>query len=193
MNYCIYATVFNNAPTLEESVKSVWRSDVTIVITDNYSTDSTWERLLELRKDYNLVLYRLKSTRGKGRGYSLKHCPENSITTYFDLDMRYNESFHKILEWAPRDKKILVNLVNGFVVKRETILEKGSWRDLNRAEDWEIVSRVGFDYFVPALIHAELRNELAREKRYAKGLKYYGRRCFVDCFRIVQKVYKLFV
>ncbi|ADB86543.1 glycosyltransferase family 2 protein [Saccharolobus islandicus] len=176
MNYFIYATVFNNVSTLDESVKSVWRSDSIIVITDNYSTDGTWERLQGLKKDYNLILYRLKSTRGKGRDYSLKHCPENSITTYFDSDMRYNESFHKILEWAPRDKRTLVNLVNGFVVKRETILEKGSWRNLNRAEDWEIVSRVGFDYFIPALTHAELRNELDRERRYAKGLKYYARR-----------------
>ena len=65
MNYCIYATVFNNVSTLEESVKSVWRSDSTIVITDNYSTDGTWERLQGLKKDYNLILYRLKSTRGK--------------------------------------------------------------------------------------------------------------------------------
>ncbi|MCH4816420.1 MAG: glycosyltransferase family 2 protein [Saccharolobus sp.] len=176
MKYCIYATVFNNALTLEESIKSVWRSDATIVITDNFSTDGTWERLQELRKDYNLMLYRLRSTRGKGRDYSLKYCPENSMTTYFDLDMKYNESFHKILEWAPENSRTLVNLINGFVVKKEIMLEKGSWRDLNRAEDWEVVSRVGFDYFIPALMHEELHNELARERRYAKGLNYYTRR-----------------
>jgi len=51
MEYCIYGTVFNNASTLEESIMSFWRPDTVIVITDNFSTDGTWEKLESQRKE----------------------------------------------------------------------------------------------------------------------------------------------
>jgi len=60
MEICLYATVFNNFNTIDESIKSVWRPGATIVITDNYSTDGTWEKLQELKKEYNLLLYRVQ-------------------------------------------------------------------------------------------------------------------------------------
>jgi len=177
MEICLYATVFNNFNTIEESIKSVWRPDATIVITDNYSTDGTWEKLQKLKKEYNLLLYRLRSSRGKGRAYSLRHCPDNSITAYFDLDLKYNEAFHKVLEWAPKDK-VTTDMDTGIIVLKEKLIEKGGWRDLNRAEDWEILARVGFDYFVPVINSENLYNEIVekRELRYARGLRYYIRR-----------------
>jgi len=67
MEYCIYGTVFNNVSTLEESIKSFWRPDAVIVITDNFSTDRTWEKLQELRKECNILLYQYKLNRGQGR------------------------------------------------------------------------------------------------------------------------------
>jgi len=42
---CLYATVFNNTDTLEETIKSIWRPNYAIVITDNYSLDGTLEKL----------------------------------------------------------------------------------------------------------------------------------------------------
>ena len=41
---CVYGTVFNNVNTVEESIRSIWRPDYNIVITDNYSTDGIWEK-----------------------------------------------------------------------------------------------------------------------------------------------------
>ncbi|BFH72199.1 hypothetical protein SJAV_01430 [Sulfurisphaera javensis] len=92
---CVYGTVFNNVNTVEASIKSVWKPNYTIIITDNYSTDGTWEKLQEMKKEYNIVLYRLKSTRGKGRDYSLKHCQNNSLAAYIDLDCVYKKIFTK--------------------------------------------------------------------------------------------------
>ncbi|MEW9492195.1 MAG: hypothetical protein TQ35_0008370 [Candidatus Aramenus sulfurataquae] len=82
--------MYNNAFSVEESVRLFFDPSYFIVITDSYSTDGTWEKLQEIRKEYNLTLLRLKSTRGKGRGYTLKYCPENSLTAYVDLDIIYN-------------------------------------------------------------------------------------------------------
>jgi len=171
---CLYATVFNNANTLEEAIKSVWRPNYTIIITDNYSFDGTWEKLQELRKEYNLLLYRLKSSRGKGRDYSLRHCPDNSKTAYFDLDMRYNENFHKIIEWASNDKRVLTH--STFVARKDVILNKGGWRDLNYGEDFELFVRVGFDYSIPVINSVNLYVSQKREIRYVKSkIKYYFR------------------
>lgn len=100
VSICVYGTVFNNVNTVEDSIKSVWSPDYDIVIVDNYSKDGTWEKLQELKKEYNLKLLRLKSSRGKGRAYALEQCPENSITAYFDLDTYYNQNFHKIIKWT---------------------------------------------------------------------------------------------
>ena len=172
---CLYATVFNNANTLEEAIKSVWRPNYTIVITDNYSFDGTWEKLQELRKEYNLLLYRLKSSRGKGRDYSLRRCPDNSKTAHFDLDTRYNENFHKIIEWSPNDKIILAHHL--FVARKDVILSKGGWRDLNFGEDYEMNARVGFDYFITVITATNLyKMSRKREKRYVKNkIQYYYR------------------
>jgi len=54
MEICVYGTVYNNASYVEESIKSIYRPEYHVVIVDNYSTDGTWEKLLELRKGYNL-------------------------------------------------------------------------------------------------------------------------------------------
>ncbi|QGA68895.1 glycosyltransferase [Sulfolobus sp. E11-6] len=179
--YCIYGTVFNNVNTVEDSIKSVWDPEYTIVITDNYSTDGTWEKLQELRKEYNLVLLRLKSSRGKGKDYALRHCPANTMTAYFDLDTVYNENFHKIVKWTPKDK---ITSSFGIIGLRETLLSKGGWRDLNVGEDFELFARIGFDYSIPVIIGKNWQG-FDRERRYAKGLGYYVRRYknFVDLIR----------
>ncbi|QGR19746.1 glycosyltransferase [Stygiolobus azoricus] len=177
---CVYGTVFNNVNTVEESIKSVWSPDYDIVIVDNYSTDGTWEKLQELKKEYNLTLLRLKSTRGGGRQYALYNCPEGSITAYFDLDNYYNENFHKLLDFTKSTNKVIHG--NWFMGgNREHILRKGGWRtDLNFGEDVEFVARIGFDYYVPVIIHYDLypkycRNK-QREARYAKNIRLYWRR-----------------
>ncbi|EZQ12023.1 glycosyl transferase family 2 [Candidatus Acidianus copahuensis] len=172
--YCIYGTVYNNNDTLEESIKSFWRPDSTIVITDNFSTDGTWEKLKEISKEFNLLLLQYKSNRGQGRNYSLKHCPDRSLTAYVDLDTRYNEAFHGLLEWAPRDK--VTHTYTFFGIRKEEFMKRGGWSTINVSEDVEAVSRIGFDYFVPVIVKENLFRGKGREKRYSKGIKYLVRR-----------------
>lgn len=160
---CVYGTVYNSVSTIERSIRSVFDPSYTLVIVDNKSTDGTWEKLQELKKEFNLILLRLKSTRGKGRNYALMHCPENSITAFFDLDTVYNENFHKILK-----SEITGIDVGTLIVKKEDAVKRGGWRDLNAGEDYEFKVRVGFKYFLPVIVDQDQKVKGLREARYAK-------------------------
>jgi len=171
-NICIYGTVFNNVSTVEESIKSIWRPEFEIVIIDNYSTDGTWEKLLELKKDYNLRIYRYRCSRGLGRYIALYKCSEKTTTTWFDLDTIYMPTFHKAIEYA-LETGSTVHVGSVIITRRESILNKGGWKDLNYGEDVELISRVGFDVYIPVVIginESILPYINVREKRYG-GLK----------------------
>ena len=162
---CLYGTVFNSSDTVELSVRSVFRPDADIVVVDGGSTDGTYERLLEISKDYNLKVYRLPgSSRGLGRNYALQKCPEESYAAYFDLDDEYNEYFHESVEWgmaqgAPNPLYYLVS--------RDYAIAKGGWRDLNFAEDVEFFARVGFRYHFPVLFRRHIDRPSRRHVRPA--------------------------
>lgn len=176
MRVCIYGTVYNNAPYIEYSVKSVWRPDAEIVIVDSFSTDGTWEKLVELKKDLNMRLYRYKCSRGLGRHIALLKCPENTITSYFDLDTIYNANFHKAIDISETYGSIKYN--KGLVIKREDALRRGGWRDLNHGEDTEFAVRMNPRIFVPVEVGENARLDLHgvfREKRYGRGIGYIKR------------------
>ncbi|MEM3837877.1 MAG: glycosyltransferase family 2 protein [Fervidicoccaceae archaeon] len=182
MKVCIYGTVLNNFPQIEESIKSVWRPDAEIVVVDSYSTDGTWEKLLKMRKDYNLKLYRYQCSRGLGRHIALLKCSENTLTSYFDLDTIYNINFHRAIDAGETYGSIKIN--GGVIVKREEALAKGGWRDINAGEDTEFAVRIHPKVFVPVLTGENALPHAAtvlREKRYSKGLKYMKR--FIDIHR----------
>lgn len=67
---------------------------------------------------------------------ALYKCAEGSTAVWFDLDTIYNEAFHRALEYAYETK--LVVHVGPVIAKREAILSKGGWRDLNYGEDVEL-------------------------------------------------------
>ncbi|MGC9113356.1 glycosyltransferase [Acidilobus sp.] len=154
LRLCLYGTVLNSAETVEDSIKSVYRPDAEIVVVDGGSRDGTYEKLLEIVKDYNLRVYRLPgSSRGKGRDYALKMCPEGSYAAYFDLDDEYNRNFHAAYEWgvatgSPRPLH--------YLVRRDYAIDREGWRDLNIAEDLEFFTRISFDFHVPALFRRPL-------------------------------------
>ncbi len=167
MKHCLYGTVYNNVDAVRESVKSFFSPIYdAIIIVDSFSTDGTYEALEEMRKEYNLTVLRLKSTRGKGRDYALKHCPDNSVTAHVDLDAIYNKNLEKLM-LLDKDK-LLVTLAQGtFVAKKETILNSGGWRDLYTGEDLEMVTRVGIEEYLPLLIGVNAKVKGFRENRYA--------------------------
>jgi len=169
---CLYGTVLNSVDTVERSIRSVFRPDADIVITDGGSRDGTYERLLEISKDYNLRVYRAPgSSRGLGRQLALMRCPEGSYTAYFDLDDERNVYFHRSIDWgmatgSPRPL--------GHLYSREYLLSRGGWRDLNYAEDNELWARAGFDYYLPIVFGRPIkivRTGLSREaSRYFQGI-----------------------
>ncbi|MEM1789386.1 MAG: glycosyltransferase family A protein [Thermosphaera sp.] len=176
MKVCIYGTVYNNAVYVEQSIKSVWRPDAEIVIVDSFSTDGTWEKLVELKKDFNLKLYRYKCSRGLGRHIALTKCSEGSITSYFDLDTIYNINFHRAIDAAETHESIKYN--GGLVIRREEAIKKGGWRDLNYTEDTEFTVRMNPKVFVPVEAGENACPNLHgvfREKRYEVGLDYVKR------------------
>lgn len=169
---CLYGTVLNSVNTVEASVRSVYRPDAEIVVVDGGSRDGTYERLLEIAKDYNVKVYRLPgSTRGRGRDYALRMCPEGSYAAYFDLDDEYNAYFHRAIEWgmATGSQRPLP-----YLAKRDYAVARGGWRDLNYAEDIEFFTRVGFDFHVPVLFRRPLSRPhggrpLGDARRYMRG------------------------
>lgn len=166
MKICIYGTVYNNAFSVEDSIKSVFDPNYNIVITDSFSTDGTWEKLQELKKKYNLTLLRLKSSRGRGRDYALKHCPPNSLTAYVDLDVIYNLNFHKIIS-KEIDGVLILGPQLSFIGRKEKV---GNWSSLNYGEDIEFLSRQDIKVTLPVIIGENFRTELGfiqrENKRY---------------------------
>ena len=97
----LYGTVLNSADTLERSIRSILRPDAEIVVVDGGSTDRSYERPLEISRDYNMRVYRPPgSSRGLGRGYALPRCPEGSYAAHFDLNNEYNQHFSRGIDWG---------------------------------------------------------------------------------------------
>jgi len=177
LEICVYGTVYNNANYVEESIKSIYRPEYRVVIVDNYSTDGTWERLLELRKEYNLQLYRYRCSRGLGRNIALHKCPENSLTAYFDLDTIYYDAYHRVIHAAETYGSASARGV--VVVNREYAIRRGGWRDLNVGEDTDFSVRINPAVHIPVIIGENASPSIPlfkREKRYTGSLKAYYKR-----------------
>ncbi len=176
MNICIYGTVYNSVNTVLNTMESVFDPEFSaIVIVDSYSTDGTYEKLKQIEKEFNLKILRFKSSRGLGRGIALKHCPDNSITAYIDLDVTYTPAFRKILKFGIKNALILYEAIT-FIGIKEEILSRGNWKDLNSSEDWEFLSRMKIMYGLPIIIGKNFVYNGRREKRYAKNWREYIKR-----------------
>jgi len=185
---CLYGTVLNSVDTVEASIRSVFRPDADIVITDGGSTDGTYEKLLEISKDYNLKVYRVPgASRGLGRQLALIRCPKNSYTVaILDLDNEHNIYWHRSIEWgiATGSPRPLPHLYN-----REYLLSRGGWRDLNYGEDNELLARVGFDNNLPVVFSRPIKiagRGLRREARYFQGTISFMKRTLVNAVSLIR-------
>ena len=98
---CCDGTLINSVSTVERSMRSVLRPDAEFVVVDDGSTDRSYERLLEISRDYNMRVYMPPgSSRGLGRGYALPKCPEGCYAAHFDLDDEYNQRFRRGIDWG---------------------------------------------------------------------------------------------
>lgn len=180
LRHCVYATVYNSVDTVEESLRSVFRPNYHIVVVDSCSTDGTYEKLLSLRKEFNLTLLRYRCSRGLGRNVALSRCPDNCFTAYFDLDAVYNRNFHVAME-AELDASFTGAVSQHTIyAKKETLLRVGGWRDLMSSEREELLARIGAKKCIPAKIGSNQPvpgpgTIRLREARHVGGLRLFWR------------------
>ncbi|MHB8396848.1 MAG: glycosyltransferase [Thermoplasmataceae archaeon] len=176
MKKAIYGTVYNNANGVRQCLESVYNPDYTICVVDNFSTDGTYEILKELRQEYNIQLYRTSCSRGAGRDYALRHCPDGSFTAYFDLDATYNQNFHLLLETGI-DRMLAWQYFSQttYYARKESALQSGGFSDLLSSDALEFVARTGISTTMPVCIgrNQELQTGsiFGRDRRYMSGVK----------------------
>ena len=180
MRYCLYGTCYNSVGTIEATLNSIFRPDVTIVIVDSHSTDGTYEKLLTMKKDYNLTLISKRCSRGIGRDIGLKLCPENSFTSYVDLDVVYNKNFWNILESEKEGTLVWQHFgQTAYFATKDYALKSGGYRNLNSSETLEFILRTGILNSYPITIGNNMRYSetsiVGRERRYSKGIGVYLR------------------
>ena len=195
----VYTTVYNSIKSVEKSIESMAKQlegmSYEIVVVDNYSTDGTFEKIIELSTRYPIRVYRYRCSRGLGRRIAAK-LSHGKYLIYGDLDCIYTSSLRKIIEIhlnsVYRDSKCL-----DILICPKAILEKEGFLDLNRTEDVELFTRLGekgLVYTLPKIkrISVPLRYEmrtrslssflhkliptLISEHRYAKNLLEYLKR-----------------
>ena len=99
----LIGTVFNNGAVVEASLNSLITglSDVLeryeIVIVDNFSTDFTYEKIVQLAKKHpQLKVYREHCNRGQGRQIALQNSSGHYVMPV-DFDSIYSPEFFKLL------------------------------------------------------------------------------------------------
>jgi hypothetical protein len=211
-----YGTVYNSARYIKSSLMSIIETALElrkhgitseIVITDNYSSDGTWEIMSELKKIYvkkglKIKLIRYKCSRGLGRNISLRFTHGEYLFFISDFDIKYN---------ARNLTKIITNYISQarssrdnicfyiFLTPRSHALHAGGIHDLNRTEDIEFGARlltrcimlpvldegfkpIPFSYFMKDLDFIirprTFITTYSSERRYVKDLKEYIKREF---------------
>ena len=169
----IYGTVFNNAEYIEYCISSIKllllakdTKKIALWIVDNYSTDGTIDKLMEMSKNKKYTkyidfhIYQAKCSRGKGRQIALDYAIRHSyslydIIMYIDFDNIITPEMAKLVN--TNISKLKENEISSFLLSpisflnTEIIYPFGlstiktnvnlEWKDLNAGEDWERLAR----------------------------------------------------
>ncbi len=185
----VYGTVYNNARTVVSCVLSIQRVMNTIgvpweiVVTDNYSTDGTYEILSKLMKTFPIKVIRKRCSRGKGRNLALR-LSSGYYVMYIDFDMELKSYASKLIEYYIENADdYTVYMPFGFTT-RISALRIGGWRDLNHGEDTEFFARAAVRarlvrVLVPTPRHEEW-TQGSRRCRYVKERLLYLKRLVKD-------------
>jgi len=148
----IYGTVYNNAYVIDDSLHSLLQSlsplkvDYELVISDNYSTDNTFEKLLNWKRRLGrkIKIIRAKCSRGKGREIALENT-EGEYVAYVDFDCIFDKEFgdivNKLCGICRENEAWRLSFGFGFSTRKTIMKTIGGWRDLNFGEDWELMAR----------------------------------------------------
>lgn len=181
----VYGTVYNSADTVGVTLRDLERKlpdDFIVVISDNYSSDGTYEILQSFD---NVDAFQVRATRGRGRQLALERLLRRyggSVQYIFslDLDVVFPDYFPSVV--AGLIGRYSGGEVYGTFASAQTyqeILHRGIvWPDLNMAEDigYDIeLIRHGFRKYLIGFPfwHNQVRRQ--RETKYAKGWKYFRR------------------
>jgi len=152
----IYTTVYNNARTVERSIESIIKQlegfSYEIVVVDNFSTDGTYEKLVELSKKYPIRVYRYHCNRGLGRRLAAR-LSRGRYLVYVDLDCIYTDTLRKLIELHLRSEFRDAKCLHILICPRDVLLRE-NYMPLNRSEDVELAARLsrrGYLYVIPRL------------------------------------------
>jgi glycosyltransferase involved in cell wall biosynthesis len=152
-NLNIYGTVFNNAEYIEACISSIKLlakdRKIALWVVDNYSTDGTIDKLMEMSKNKEYTkyidfhIYQAKCSRGRGRQIALDYAirysySPNDLAMYIDFDTiytkKYVELINKIIPII-QDGEVYINIIGMLATINTNKLV--SWRNLNVGEDTE--------------------------------------------------------
>jgi GT2 family glycosyltransferase len=178
-------TNYNTMPHTRESLESVLGRleglDWELAVTDNLSTDGSYEVLQEAAAKYTALGHRVtvirrRCSRGLGRRIAFRETT-GEVTLTFDLDTVYNDHWRRLVDWYLRNRPpwALIATYAG-CYPRAALEAVDGWRDFQYWEDVDLWIRLatkglwrtypmkcGFNY---KRVPTGLRNKLPR--LYAK-------------------------
>ncbi len=141
-NIYIYGTVFNTANTIDKFICSLNKLKVKkIYVTDNFSTDGTYEKLSKYK---NIIILRKKCSRGSGRELAkiemLKHVKSKDAVLTLDFDTELTEDAIKYIKESIHKLDHNVFYAIGYLGTAYTH-SKVTWHDLMLGDDTEFVAQ----------------------------------------------------
>ncbi len=199
----LYGTVYNNANTVIDTLNSIKDLNYSFIyITDNFSNDGTYEILKKYSNEYRIKIFRVKSTRGFGRGFSLNKALEESdnnvVFMFIDFDTIYSDDSISFI-----NSKINTiddnSIYNNFLSTRKAN-EIVGWANLNYGEDWERLAhfrKLNYKIYITNFNDVNQETSGYREIRYAHGMRLFirGFKNAIDsqrgfCFKSFRAYYK---
>ena len=186
----VYTTVYNSKDTIKKSLESIIKAlkgfDWEIVVVDNFSSDGTYEILLEYSNKYPVRTHQYKCSRGLGRNIASR-LSRGKYLIYADLDCVYDSRLLKrlisgYLHSRYRDTKC-IGIGGWMLICPKYILESHNFRDLNRAEDTDLATRLHKNNLIitlPLFKHS-LKEEI-RDASDSRGGSQYLLRPFARLF-----------
>ncbi len=188
----IYGTVYNSVSSVEIVIKNLYntfykiKDRIEIVIVDNFSDDGTFEKLKEMSENYNIIIYRQKSTRGSGRNLAFQKTEGKYVLNRDFDDVYIDNTILNIMNnfGSLLDKNIIINELS----RRDVIENIGNWSNLNAGEDIELRARAIKNgirtIYIPAIIGINYKylnksdngKTLFNENRYTKSELQYIKR-----------------
>ena len=157
--YSVCMTCFNEAPTVEESIRSLLGqidSNFEVIVVDNFSTDGTYDILKDFQRGYGVRVVQRRCSRGVGRQVAFVYASGDYVIANMDLDDLFLPVLNRIIaRYHDKAEGKMLAVFNSrpppdmtsdwvqniTIAPRQLVAALGGWRDLNVYEDWDIWSR----------------------------------------------------